>query len=163
MIRRSRAVQAKILFANNADIQTIWHSHEERCALRCLVLACLSDFSPNLRTVSLSMLSVDVVLAWDRRATLQVDPDVCVHELLERAQDALQQGISSLTTTSGQLLAGANCRTASASKRYCTHLRDTSQRDISSHLTYVIFMSCKDERSQQLWHTFCFKKTGCCE
>eukprot|EP00435_Cladocopium_sp_Y103_P020051 s1803_g4.t2 len=52
------------------------------------------------------MLSIHVVLAWDRRATVQIDPDVCVHELLERAQDALQQGISSLTTTSGQLLAG---------------------------------------------------------
>ena len=53
------------------------------------------------------MLSIHVVLAWDRRATVQIDPACCVHELLERAQDALQQGISSLTTTSGQLLAGA--------------------------------------------------------
>ena len=52
------------------------------------------------------MLSIHVVLAWDRQVTLQTDGDVLVHELLSRAQDALQQGISSLTTSSGQLLPG---------------------------------------------------------
>ena len=62
------------------------------------------------------MLSIHVVLEWDRRATVQIDPDVCVHELLERAQDALQQGISSLTTTSGQLLAGGNTACCNATK-----------------------------------------------
>ena len=60
------------------------------------------------------MLSIHVVLAWDRRATVQIDPACCVHELLERAQDALQQGISSLTTTSGQLLAGARIESNTA-------------------------------------------------
>ena len=54
----------------------------------------------------MSAASIHVVLSWDRQATLQVSPEIFVHELLLRAQDALQHGISSLTTASGQLLAG---------------------------------------------------------
>lgn len=49
---------------------------------------------------------VQVVLSWDRQATLELLPEITVHELLLRAQDVLQHNILALTSSTGRVLPG---------------------------------------------------------